>query len=116
MAILKKTTKEKKPKAVKVSKESSAIAIRGSVIKNPRITEKASMLAEFNAYTFDINPKSNKREVSKAIQSMYKVTPLKIRIITQKAKDVARRGTRGKAAGGKKAMVYLKKEDKIELI
>lgn len=116
MAILKKTTKAKTTKAVKAVKESGAVAIRGSVIKNPRITEKASMLAEFNAYTFDINPKSNKREVSKAIQSMYKVTPLKIRIITIKAKDVARRGTRGKTAGGKKAMVYLKKEDKIELI
>ena len=116
MALLKKTTKEKKPKGVKTVKESSAVAIRGSVIKNPRITEKASMLAEFNAYTFDINPRSNKREVSKAIQSMYKVIPLKIRIITQKSVKVAKRGTRGKSAAGKKAMVYLKKEDKIELI
>ena len=47
---------------------------------------------------------------------MYKVTPLKIRIITQKSVKVAKRGTRGKSAAGKKAMVYLKKEDKIELI
>lgn len=100
----------------KVIKEKEAKAVRGIVLKNPRITEKATMLSGFNAYTFDIDPKSNKREVAKAIQTVYKVTPLKIRVVTIKGKDVFKRGKKGKTAGGKKAMVYLKKEDKIELI
>lgn len=100
----------------KVEKTSSAKANRGLVLKNPRITEKATMLAEFNAYTFDIDPRSNKSEVVKAIKTLYKVSPVKIRTVIVKSKNVFRRGTKGKTTGGKKAIVYLKKEDKIELI
>ena len=87
-----------------------------SVIKNPRITEKATMVAEKNVYTFDVIEKATKQEVAKAVKELFKVTPTKIAMITIKQKKVTVRGKKGMKKGGKKALVYLKKGDKIEFV
>jgi len=86
------------------------------IIKNPRITEKASSLAEGNVYTFDISDIANKNEVKKAIFELYKVHPLKVNIINIPAKKIFFKGKFGKKTGTRKAVVYLKKEDKIEFV
>lgn len=86
-----------------------------SVLKAPRITEKASMLMENNVYTFDVTPNATSTEVKKAIISMYKVTPVKVAMLNIKRKNVFIRGRKGVRAGGRKAYVYLKKGDKIEI-
>ena len=86
------------------------------IIKNPRVTEKASFLAEKNAYTFDVPKNSNKTEVKKTIEALYKVKPVKVNMISIPSKKVFKRGISGIKSGGKKAIVYLKKGDKIELI
>ncbi len=87
-----------------------------SILKNPRITEKASMQAQANVYVFDVPKSATKNEIKKAIKSLYKVTPVKIAVATMLAKKIIVRGKPGMRAGGKKAMVYLKKEDKIEIV
>ncbi len=86
------------------------------LIKNPRITEKASFHAEQNIYTFDISDDANKTELKKAIFALYKVHPTKINILRVKEKHVISRGVKGVKTGGKKALVYLKEGDKIEFI
>ena len=65
-------------------------------IKNPRVTEKASMAAEQNVYSFDISQSANKTEIKKAIFALYKVRPTKVnvlnipkKILCQKAKSEA---------------------------
>ena len=85
------------------------------VLKAPRITEKASMLMEKNIYVFDIPVSATKTEVKKAVSSMYKVRPVKIAILKVPRKSVFIRGRQGFKPGGKKAYVYLKKGDKIEI-
>jgi large subunit ribosomal protein L23 len=85
------------------------------VLKAPRITEKASMLAENNTYAFDIPASATKTEVKKAVFAMYKVKPANVTIINMKRKSVFIRGRKGFKAGGKKAYVSLKKGDKIEI-
>jgi large subunit ribosomal protein L23 len=91
----------------------------GQVLLNrPRITEKATLLNEFNkypVYTFEVAPSSNKTEIKKSIIELYKVTPVKINIINLPAKKVMRRGRVGKTAAIKKALVFLKVGDKIEI-
>lgn len=86
------------------------------IIKNPRVTEKASLVYEKNIYTFDISDRANKTEIKKAIFTLYKVKPVKINIVNTPNKEIIVRGKKGVKQGGKKAYVYLKKEDKIELI
>ena len=86
------------------------------IIKNPRITEKASFNAEQNVYTFDVTENANKTEIKKAIFSLYKFHPVKVNILRVQDKQVMSKGKKGVKSGGKKALVYLKKEDKIEFI
>ena len=85
-------------------------------IKKPRITEKASFHAEQNVYTFNVEQNANKNEIKKAIFALYKVKPLKVNILMVPKKQVFVKGKKGTRGGGKKALVYLKKGDKIEII
>lgn len=87
-----------------------------NIIKNPRVTEKASVAFEQNVYTFDVAPGANKSEIGKAILALYKVKPVKINVLTLPRKRVTSRGQNGVRGGGRKALVYLKKGDKIEFI
>ncbi len=88
-----------------------------SIIKNPRITEKASFAMEANVYTFDVSPSANKTEIKKAIFALYKVKPTKVNVVTIPTKKTSLRGRfESSKGGGAKAMVYLKKGDKIEFI
>jgi large subunit ribosomal protein L23 len=87
-----------------------------NIIKNPRVTEKASNAFEHNVYTFDIGAKANKTEIKKAIFSIYKVKPVKVNVLTVKKKNTFSRGIKGTKGGGRKALVYLKKGDKIEFV
>ncbi|KKT01141.1 MAG: 50S ribosomal protein L23 [Candidatus Nomurabacteria bacterium GW2011_GWF2_43_8] len=86
------------------------------IIKNPRITEKASNSLEQNVYTFDIAKSANKTEVKKAVFALYKVKPVKVNVLRIPRKNIVSRGKAGVKGGGRKAFVYLKKGDKIESI
>ncbi len=86
------------------------------ILKTPRITEKASMAFEQNVYTFNVDVSANKTEIEKAIFEIYKVKPLKVNILTIPKKQTKLKGKKSLAGGGKKALVYLKKGDKIEFI
>lgn len=123
MATAKKTTKKKvaTKKAetpVLAGVSSPAGTSYAHVLKNPRITEKASMQSGNNVYTFDVSVDTNKKEIAKAVQSLYKVTPVAVRVVTVRAKKRrnARTGRIGMTTGGKKAYVQLKNGDSINLI
>jgi large subunit ribosomal protein L23 len=112
MATKKLTTK-------KTEKTEEKAVVKSSVILGARITEKAANLAEKNGYTFNVAPNANKSEIKKAIKAMYKVTPIAIRTVTMSKKVTTPRGRRGRmgtTGGGKKAYVYLKKGDTIEVL
>ncbi len=87
-----------------------------SILKRPRITEKASVLAEENMYVFEIDKRANKSLVKMAVKELYKVSPVKVNIINSPAKVKISRGKKGVKPGKKKAVVYLKKGDTIEII
>lgn len=84
----------------------------------PRISEKSVLGTEKNVYTFLVRRDATKYQVRDAIKQLYSVTPVKVNIVN---KAPARRlaGLRGrlvKEAGYKKAYVYLKQGDTINLI
>lgn len=85
-------------------------------IIRPRVTEKATTVAEGGIYVFEIEKGTTKREVAKAVEELYKVKPVKVNIVKIPRKQVFVRGKKGFKAGGKKAYVYLKNGEKIEII
>jgi large subunit ribosomal protein L23 len=90
--------------------------MKTNIIKNPRVTEKASFSAEHNVYTFDVDVSANKTEIKKAIFGLYKVKPVRINILSVPHKKILSRGKEGIRGGGKKALVFLKEGDKIEFV
>ena len=105
-----KTKKNKKEEEVDTKKAKTHPLIKGA-----RITEKAALGAEKGIYTFNVEDNANKNEIKKAINVIYGVTPKRVSIIQITAKKVVRRGRIGVKKGGKKAVVYLKKGDKITI-
>ncbi|MSR87640.1 MAG: 50S ribosomal protein L23 [Candidatus Zambryskibacteria bacterium] len=88
-----------------------------SVLIRPRITEKAAIGADkSNVYVFEVAMNATKPSITASVKASYKVTPIKVRVATIPDKAVFVRGKRGVKRGGKKAYVYLKKGDKIELL
>jgi large subunit ribosomal protein L23 len=88
------------------------------ILIDPRITEKGAYLSEKGVYVFNVAKNSNKKEIADAIKAIFKVTPIRVRVTAVPRKQVFTRGTNrwGKTAGGKKAYVYLKKGETIELV
>ncbi|MEB3343580.1 50S ribosomal protein L23 [Okeania sp.] len=43
------------------------------IIKNPVITEKATMLMELNQYTFDVDPRATKPMIKEVIEQVFEV-------------------------------------------
>ncbi len=107
------TTKTKKNKEVVV--DDAKKTKTHPLIKGVRVTEKAALAAEKGAYTFNVEDGANKSEIKKAIKYIYGVTPERVAITLIKEKKVVRRGKIGTKKGGKKAVVYLKKGDKITI-
>ena len=114
MATTKTKTKEKKEVTVETAKKDTKMH---PLIEGPRITEKSALGAEKGIYTFNVSVLANKNEIKKAIKMLYNVTPIKVAITQRTSKIVSRRsGVFGVKAGGKKAVVYLKKGDTITFV
>lgn len=109
------TTKTKK-NTKEVVVEDTKKAKTHPLIKGARITEKAALGAEKGIYTFNVGENANKSEIKKAIKLIYGVTPERVAITQIKSKKIVRRGNIGTKKGGKKAVVYLKKGDKIAFV
>jgi large subunit ribosomal protein L23 len=107
---------EKKTKKIKEENKKDEKVKSHPLLKGPRMTEKSALASERGVYTFNIKKEASKNEIKKAIKIVYGVTPVKISITKISEKVVVRRGKAGIKPGGKKAVVYLKKGDKITFV
>ncbi len=88
-----------------------------NVLLSPRITEKAALAADKNnVYVFEVMKTATKKSIATSVKETYKVTPEKVNVVNIKPRAVFIRGKKGFKNGVKKAYVYLKKGDKIEVI
>ena len=91
-----------------------------SILIKPIITEKANNDSELNnRYTFQVNVKSNKVEIKKAVEKAYGVSVEKVRTINVRP-DRNTRHTKagiqhGKTNAVKKAIVQLAEGESIDL-
>ncbi len=102
--------------AKKVAKPVGSFSSATDAIIRPHITEKTGILSQNGVYTFQVARNSNKDSISKAVKALYKVTPIKIGIVNMSAKNVFVRGKKGTVPGMKKAIITVKKGDKIEFV
>ncbi|MEW5907842.1 MAG: 50S ribosomal protein L23 [Patescibacteria group bacterium] len=87
---------------------------KGKILIAPHVTEKATLLGGKGVYVFKISPRANKIMVRRAIKETYGVIPQKINIVYAPSKRRFVKGKYGTRTGFKKAIIYLKEEDKIE--
>lgn len=85
------------------------------VLRKPLITEKSTALIEENKYTFQVDPRANKTEIKQAVESIFKVKVEKVNTMNVRGRMKRVRNIRGRTPDTKKAIVTLKKGDKIEI-
>lgn len=89
---------------------------RLSLLTAPHVTEKGALLGSAaNAYVFKVTGAADKVSIRQAIAALYKVTPIRVNTVTVPSKRVTFRGRSGRTPGYKKAIVYLRPGDKIEI-
>jgi len=109
---------EEKPKEARVEKgelKKAKSELPSRVLLAPHITEKSTLSAEKGIYAFRVAPSASKVMIRQAIADLYGYKPRKITIANMPAKTRSVRGKKGVKPGYRKAMIYLKEGDKIEL-
>jgi len=105
------------PKEIKKNEKNPVVAEArmSDVLLKPWITESSTNLVQLNKYVFLVSRNSNKQKIARAVEGLYKVTVEAVNIINIPKKKRVYGKTSGWKAGFKKAMVTLKKDDKIDL-
>ena len=84
-------------------------------ILSPLVTEKSTNLSDQNKIIFKVPNKTNKINLKKNIEKIFKVNITKINIINRKTRKKIVRGKKIKVTGYKKAIITLKKCQNIDL-
>ena len=87
------------------------------IVQTVCLTEKATLLSEkLNKYVFRVNPKANKLQIKDAVEKLFKKSVLSVNTCNYAGKKKRERtASFGRKPHWKKAIVTLKKGDKIEL-
>ena len=87
------------------------------IVKTVRLTEKGTRQGEnYNQYTVVADPRANKTQIRQAVQELFKVKVTRVNTLNVRGKARRQRTTQaGRAPDWKKAIVTLKKGDKIAL-
>jgi large subunit ribosomal protein L23 len=78
-----------------------------SVLLGPVVSEKSYSLTESGKYTFRVHPDAHKTQVRQAVETIFDVQVIEVRMINVPAKPKRRGLHQGTRPGGKKAIVQL---------
>ena len=117
---MKEVKKAKKGKSVfgkkkKIDKEDIP-AEYYDIFKEPHLTERATDLMKENKYVFKIASDANKIQVRKAIENLYGVSVMKVNVINIPRKRIRYGRGFGFKTGYRKAIVTLRKGERIEMV
>jgi large subunit ribosomal protein L23 len=86
------------------------------VVRRPIVTEKSSHLKDTgNQYVFEVQRGANKIEIKKAVEKLFKVKVISVRIANMDGKVKRLGKSFGKRPDWKKAVVKLNPKDKITI-
>jgi large subunit ribosomal protein L23 len=86
------------------------------VIKRPIITEKSNIATAHNQYTFEVNRRANKTQIRDAVEHIFKVDVVGVRVINM-APKYGRWGRKrvNRSPAWKKAIVSIAPDQRIEI-
>ena len=85
------------------------------ILLKPVITEKSSHLHVMNQYVFRVATDATKLHVRKAVEEVFGVTPVAVRMVSRAGKRVQFRRRAGQRVAVKKAIVTLRKGQSIKI-
>ena len=86
-----------------------------TIILSPIITEKSTLINQFNKVAFRVHVKSNSIEIKQAIEKLFKVKVEKVNTLVSRGKVKIFKGTVGKRSNFKKAIVNLAEGNTIDV-
>ncbi|MDD5732131.1 MAG: 50S ribosomal protein L23 [Patescibacteria group bacterium] len=86
-----------------------------NIILKPIVTEKSTEFETVGKYIFKVMANANKIEVKKAVEKVFGTKVADVNILNTQSKEKRRGRTIGHVAGYKKAIVTLKKGQKIKI-
>lgn len=107
---------ELKAKPVEMKRERKKTDSSFISLKSPHVTEKATDLVGFSQYVFKVSDRANKTEIRKAIEGIYGVDVVSVKIINVPEKKRRLGKVKGFRKGYKKACVGIKQGQKIEVL
>lgn len=86
------------------------------VVRRPVITEKSNIATAYNQYTFEVARQANKTQIREAVEHIFKVDVVEVRVINMGPK-YGRWGRRRvkRSPAWKKAIVTIAPDQRIEL-
>jgi large subunit ribosomal protein L23 len=96
--------------------ETKAVDLRHyDVVLAPHITEKSTMVSEYNAIVFKVANDASKPQIKAAIEALFNVTVTKVNTILTKGKTKKWKGTPYRRSDSKKAIVTLAEGQSIDI-
>ena len=85
------------------------------VVLAPHITEKSTMVSEFNAVVFKVANDASKPEIKAAVEALFNVSVTKVNTILTKGKTKKWKGQPYRRSDSKKAIVTLAEGQSIDI-
>ena len=85
------------------------------LLRSPVITEKSTLLSEFNQVSFRVPMDASKPEIKAAVENLFKVNVKGVNTLIAKGKTKMFRGRPGKRNDTKKAVVTLAEGQSIDI-
>ena len=85
------------------------------VVLAPIVSEKSYEGSTRGTYTFRVHPDAHKTQIRQAVEELFDVKVRRVNVIKVHAKPKRRGMFRGSRPGWKKAVVYLRAGDTIEI-
>lgn len=115
----KKKTATKKVEAsetkINATTPSSGSSLSSSLLRMPHVSEKAARLADKGTYVFRVPMHAEKIAIRKAVEALYGVKVESVRTVSILGKPTRRGHRPSKRSDLKKALVTLKKGQKLDL-
>ena len=85
------------------------------IIVKPVITEKSTLVSEFNQVVFKVARDASKPEIKAAVEALFSVKVLAVNTMVQKGKNKRWKGKPYQRSDEKKAVVTLAEGDRIDV-